>query len=180
MKSKTMRYSVLSIFFALFIFAPLAAEAQLSGTWSGTVSQPGAKHPTYFTKMSLDRSGGGSIDYPELQCSGTLTFIGKEGPSFVYRERITHGKTKCIDGGTLKVTPRGNLLDWYWSGGGEVASATLTGTAVPEQMKCSDCTAIFYRDDRACSASGGNLLEIANCQNRALKALDKCKETCAP
>lgn len=178
MLKRTMRYAAL--FLGLFVSMPLTVGAQLAGQWSGTVSQPGSKPPSYSTTMSLDRSGGGSIDYPDLQCGGTLTFIRQEGSTFVYRERIMKGRTKCIDGGTLRLTPRGSLLDWHWSGGGETATATLTGTAVPGPMRCVDCTAIFNRDDKACSASGGNLIEIANCQNRALKAYHKCQETCVP
>lgn len=118
----------LTLLLAVVLAHAPAAYAQLAGSWSGAVTQPGATHPIYGVTMSTDRSGGGWISYPHLKCGGVLSFIESQGRTFSYREHITYGLDQCVDGGTLRLTPRPNGLAWYWSESGITASGILHGT----------------------------------------------------
>ncbi len=80
--------------------------------------------------MKLRLSGfKGSADYPSLGCGGTLDFLRYEGEASVYREHLTYGKTKCIDGGIVTVEPQESSVLWKWSDGKTSASASLMPAA---------------------------------------------------
>jgi len=193
MKSAIIGFVTLFVLVFFFGLAPSIAVAQLEGKkpevkqpegkWSGNVKQWGAKMPDYAVEMDLDLSGGGSIGYPGLECGGTLTFIRKEERSFFYRERITYGKEKCIDGGTLRLTPRDDKLDWYWFGGPVSARALLTREitsvySVSEPQNCLDCTVTFERDNKECAMKFSDLKVRAKCRDDVLTALRKCFAGC--
>lgn len=114
---------------ASILVAEAAVADALSGSWSGTVTQSWPRR-SYFTRMELNDSGSGSIDYPALRCGGTLTFEGRKGSAFTYRENIVYGGTTCTDGGLITITPINDepkRLHWTWSGRSNTGIGTLTG-----------------------------------------------------
>jgi hypothetical protein len=92
------------------------AAGGLTGTWAGSVVQPGSKG--YSIALTLT-TGGGTTDYPELKCAGKLTRAGTAGGFTFYLETITQGGLKqggrCIDG-SITVTLAGEKLAWGWVG----------------------------------------------------------------
>jgi hypothetical protein len=114
------------------------AQAQtLTGHWCGIGEQTnpdGAK--SHWTARMRLTGPEGRMDYPSLDCGGTLTFERAEGDIHVYRERITYGRDRCIDDGLVAVEPAGTSVRWDWAGvwaGSEIrASAVLTPTC-PER-----------------------------------------------
>ena len=97
------------------------AAAPLVGHWSGIVAQPDSAAGTYETVIELNDSGSGRSDYPSLKCGGTLTPIETSEDPHAYRETLTYGQTKCIDGGTITLTPtdkKSVLFEWQQKTGG--------------------------------------------------------------
>jgi hypothetical protein len=64
------------------------------------------------------REDGADIEYPSLNCGGTLTQISSSDKSAQYREAITHmdGSHYCADGGTVTVTYMNGGLFYAWTG----------------------------------------------------------------
>ncbi len=158
-------------------------RARLAGKWSGTVDQPEGETASYKMVMTLDPSGSGSIDYPDLKCGGTLTYIKTEGVYSFYRERITQGKEKCIDGGTVRLKKHGGKLEWYWYGGPVTARALLTSEKPvvktgAQPVTCLSCTAVYERDNKACAMNISDLTLRAKCRDGAVNALRKCLAEC--
>src|SRR5689334_6502126 len=90
----------------------VAAAGGVKGTWSGSVSQPGAR--PYSLRLTLDGASG-SADYPELGCGGTLSLVSDGGNTLTYRESITRGREKCIDGNvTVSLSADGRSMQWSW------------------------------------------------------------------
>lgn len=159
------------------------AAARFAGKWSGTVEQPEGETPAYKMVMTLDPSGGGSIDYPDLKCGGTLTYLKTEGVYSFYRERITRGKEKCIDGGTVRLKPNGGKLEWYWYGGPVTARALLISEEPvvkneDRQVSCLSCTAAYERENKACAMNISDLALRAKCRDGVVNALRKCLAGC--
>ena len=75
------------------------------GTWAGPVEQTPPARVDYGVEFSLRRSGSGvkgDVEYPELDCGGTLAFV-RNTPSgkLVMRERITYGN--CVQDCTVEI-----------------------------------------------------------------------------
>jgi len=115
----------LTLTLAAILSTPALAGEGLTGQWSGSVHQPG--FGDFSISMRLQGSTGGTIDYPSIGCGGKLRFLGRSGRSYTYREELDHGVDKCIDFGTVTVTPNGDSLAWTWSGGSLSLSSTLNG-----------------------------------------------------
>ena len=112
------------------LLASAPAEAQtLSGQWCGWGQQtgPGDYRSAWSGNLSLDGATG-HMEYPSLQCGGTLTFEGVDGNVHWYRERITYGHDRCLDGGRVGVEPEGTSMRWQWTGSGARATALLFRT----------------------------------------------------
>jgi hypothetical protein len=112
---------------ALCLLIAGSTEAQtLSGSWCGVGEQtnPDGSKSRWAARMHLAGQHG-RMDYPSLDCGGTLTFVRAEGAIHFYRERITHGRDRCIDGGLVAVEPLLTGLRWEWTGSGIKASAVL-------------------------------------------------------
>ncbi|MFO1184101.1 MAG: hypothetical protein U1E56_04875 [Bauldia sp.] len=98
----------------------VAAEDNLIGKWTGLVLETGTNGAVdvwdvTLTVADLDHA---TIAYEGLDCGGTLAFLRTVGNVREYRETLTYGREKCIDGGTVGFSlNRGKLL-WYWSGEG--------------------------------------------------------------
>jgi hypothetical protein len=113
---------------AVCVLAAGPAQAQtLSGHWCGTGEQtnPDGSKSHWTASMRL-AGAAGHMDYPSLDCGGTLTLERSEGEVHFYRERISYGHDRCIDGGLLAVEPVGTSMRWEWTGSDVKATALLT------------------------------------------------------
>jgi len=114
---KTMK--ILHVLWTALIFMGMAAQAEarpLIWTGTGVQTQRGTAPSRWRIRLTMDGTGHARIDYPSLQCGGTLVRLHKVGSLEVYREHIHYGRRSCIDGGTVKISRRGNRLVWRWSG----------------------------------------------------------------
>lgn len=101
------------------------------GSWEGRGSQsdqPG-DWSIAATIMGGQPVGGlvGTIEYPSLNCSGTLTLRVAAASALELEERITSGQ--CVDGGIVTLTPLddGRLrYDWRKDGDTMTAEGTLS------------------------------------------------------
>jgi hypothetical protein len=108
--------------------------AGLGGSFEGNVTQ--SKPPSTFP-MEMNLYGNvGNINYPSLGCGGNLEFLRTDGTSFWYRERLSFGKDKCIDGGTIQLRRHAlgddNTWEWRWEGGGVTVRGVIRGSGVAE------------------------------------------------
>jgi hypothetical protein len=109
------------------LLAVSSAEAQtLSGQWCGWAEQtgPGDTRTQWSANLLLDGATG-HMEYPSLECGGTLTFEGVDGKVHLYRERIAYGRDRCLDNGLIGVEPVGTSMRWQWTGSGAKATALL-------------------------------------------------------
>lgn len=123
-----------------FALAALGFAAQLSvggnsvahaggdetGAWTGIVTQPGVRG--FTANLVFDGQGGGTSDYPELDCGGRL-----EGGPGTYTETITRNRAVagrhggCVDGEMI-VEVGGEQLKMTWSGAWDGETYTAWGT----------------------------------------------------
>jgi len=118
-----------------------APEQMPIGNWEGNVTQAGLIYDVTM-QLEADVSAGpaGSILYPSLRCSASLTLIRQEGPIFWLQESLRDGKGRCIDGGHIAIsTISPNAVSWRYFRPGvlsaPLATATLTrspSVATPE------------------------------------------------
>jgi len=116
--------------------APVESHAEgLGGSFAGEVTQV---DPPITFRMEMNLYGSnGNINYPSLNCGGNLQFVNSDGTSFWYRENLTYGEDRCIDGGMIEM--RRHALggdtnwDWRWTGGGTSARGVVYGSGVAEQ-----------------------------------------------
>lgn len=97
----------------------------LGGSWEGNITQSDTSI-TYDMKMILYGKVG-NIDYPSLSCGGTLEFVKTDGTTFWYKEHITFGKDKCIDGGLIQIRKHALGDDTYWDWRWEKDNVTVRG-----------------------------------------------------
>ena len=123
----------LAIIIAIAAFAPAASAAtplqSLAGRWSGTVN--GAKPKITATIDLTGQWNGSRIAFGGgINCSGRLTFVGKDTTSYRFVERITKTtSTSCaLARGIDRFTPLADgSLDYSWKldGGGQSSTTTL-------------------------------------------------------
>lgn len=88
-----------------------------AGTWPGRVTQNDGK--VFPITLVLPAGGGaGKVSYPLQNCSGTETFLRRTGDTLVFREQITFGTERCVDTGSVSLTPEtgGDRLVFRYSG----------------------------------------------------------------
>jgi hypothetical protein len=98
-------------------FAP-SLDASLLGTWRGEGHQvPQGPSLSWSIVMNI-REDGASIEYPSLECGGTLTPISSSDTTAQYHETITHmdGTHQCADGGLVAVRSMNGSLFFTWTG----------------------------------------------------------------
>jgi hypothetical protein len=115
-----------AILFCLLAAATSRAES-LSGHWCGVGEQANPDGTKYYWSANLLLNGGeGRMEYPSLDCGGSLTFERADGNARFYRERIEYGREKCLDAGLVRVEQQGTSVLWEWTGSGITATALLS------------------------------------------------------
>jgi len=105
---------------------PFPGASRLNGLWSGKLYQNNGT--AYVANITFNVETG-SVDYPSLGCGGILRRTAVEGDRVIFREYLSYGHGKCIDGGnvTLRVLTSG--LFFQWDGRhlerGDIAEGTL-------------------------------------------------------
>lgn len=120
-----------------------AEPESLVGMWAGEGRQwnsgdrtqpPDETWPVRVTMTGTVASGyTGTIAYPEQQCGGSLVYVGPntafdaQPGDAVFREEITYGTDRCVDGGTVLLRPSRRSLVYAWAIDGRptVAAARL-------------------------------------------------------
>jgi hypothetical protein len=107
----------------LGLLAAVSAQAQdaLTGVWTGKGFQifSDGRTSTWTISMRVDAGGNATtIDYPSLNCGGTLTYLRTVGDVREYRETLSYGQERCTDNGTIGFRQKLGKLIWYWSGEG--------------------------------------------------------------
>lgn len=104
---------------ALMLLSAVAfAQQTPSGKWSGLGLEVSGDSETqiYPIDVRLDADGGGTVDYPELGCGGTLAPLRVTGGVREFREKLTYGVANCVDGGTVGLWQKGDKLMFFWTG----------------------------------------------------------------
>ncbi|HEY5347241.1 MAG TPA: hypothetical protein VIJ72_03540 [Rhizomicrobium sp.] len=117
--------AIAAIMLPAMVFA--AEQDPIAGAWQGLALQPSGngKSETWTITMKIDATGNGTIDYPSLNCGGTLTRLPSSGDVVEFHEKLTYGLQKCVDDGTDGVRLKEGKLIWYWVKGSFAASAVL-------------------------------------------------------
>lgn len=92
----------------------LASVESMLGNWSGPVDQKNSR--PYSVDMTLRHDGRsvvGTVEYPELQCSGYLHGARIEDGVLKIHETINRNGS-CVVEVDLELTLRGNRLDYYF------------------------------------------------------------------
>jgi hypothetical protein len=120
----------------VLVFASPASFAQdaVLGSWAGVGFQKmsDGKIEQWTIRMHIVSRDNATIDYPSLNCGGTLTYLRDVGDIREFRERLTYGADRCIDNGTVGLHAKLGKLIWYWSGEGTKDPETLA-TSVLER-----------------------------------------------
>jgi hypothetical protein len=135
--------------------APAAADAGLAGHWEGEATDEEGRRDDI--EIAIARDGRASFEYAasdaDRACVGSLTLLGRENESFVYRELVIRGPADCKSHGRVTLKPRsgGVLLGFHRTGGGGAMSAELHGfrlTVSPET--CAECDEAEGQDEIGC------------------------------
>jgi hypothetical protein len=97
------------------------AQTALAGAWTGKAFQLLADGQTvsWTINMRIDALGNAtSIDYPTLNCGGSLAYLRAIGDIREYRETLSYGLERCTNNGTVGFRQKLGKLIWYWSGEG--------------------------------------------------------------
>jgi hypothetical protein len=143
-KDPCRRLNPFPLFFALLLIAvslvacgkreinSRVSAQTLDGTWRGTVHQsPAGEDASDYPVVMVITTSGGSIDYPTLGCGGSLRRLSGGNTSAQFRENITRGADKCVNGGIISVNLSQGRLSWTYRG--QQGGNTYTGNAVLER-----------------------------------------------
>lgn len=93
---------------------PSSPNPTFFGTWTGTADQfdSGVASGVPDSRWDVEATIGATsrINYPTLNCSGTLTFVSSEQGSVSFTETITSGTERCVSTGTIRFTRDGTAL----------------------------------------------------------------------
>jgi hypothetical protein len=83
----------------------------VEGLWTGTVQQSDGR--AWLVELRFNPGAAvGTVLYPDLRCTGTVTFVREDGAGLHAREKITAGD--CTPGGVVTLVPHGTALDWTY------------------------------------------------------------------
>ncbi len=106
-----------------------ARAFEIRGHFRGRLTQRGLKPFRVDVRIrSLRSPARNPVRYSGLGCTGTWRYLGKDGDTFRFRERISSGRSrKCKGVGTVTLHPTGpNRLAYRFRGGGVTSSGTLS------------------------------------------------------
>jgi hypothetical protein len=111
----------------LLILSAPEAQSIPTGTWEGQGFQKNRSGPvmSWSIRLRILQNGNGTIEYPSLNCGGTLTRL----PTAViaqYREHIDHG-SMCADNGTVEIQVDRDKLLYHWASEGANPQMTAVG-----------------------------------------------------
>ncbi|UYN97159.1 MAG: hypothetical protein KIT25_09600 [Enhydrobacter sp.] len=158
---------------AAAIASPVEAQApDPLGSWTGTMVRIGPNAGRFPVTMTLEKPTQGFVDYPSLGCGGTITGSGS-GAKFTFTQKLTYGREKCVDGGTILFEVFGEQAYWEWSGGsGGRASARLQRSLGGPAETCDDCGKNLLKEVAAAMAQSEDpRLSV----ERALEKYDQCR-----
>lgn len=129
------------------------AADPIVGTWRGTVDQPG--YGSYEAVMTLDSPSSGTMEYPSLNCGGSLSG-GGTGGVYQYQETIAHGLVDsegkgCVTGGSIRVVLQGEAVFWEWRGSYQAQEIYVSGKLYrvgpkPIVRSCAECGEALMND----------------------------------
>jgi hypothetical protein len=127
-----MRPFIIAIAFMFALWgAPASAQQEMFGQWRGVGLQNNPDE-TWPIELTLESDGSGTISYPSLSCGGELSRERTRGGVTFYREHITRGVGRCVDGGLAGVYPHGGRLMWFWTAE-DTEFPDMTASAVLER-----------------------------------------------
>lgn len=88
------------------------------GEWTGPINQAGV--PPYTVQMNLDHNGRtvvGTVEYPDLDCSGMLSDAALDGDVLTVTEHITEDGA-CLTPVDLELTLRPSEIEYRFEAGG--------------------------------------------------------------
>jgi len=77
------------------------ATSNFEGTWTGTGNQDNGSSWTIKITITPNHY---LIEYPSISCGGELTLLEETPNLMKFKEKITYGRTNCIDGGIVEIT----------------------------------------------------------------------------
>lgn len=108
---------------------PPSGPDPLIGTWEGTgIQNDGQRWPMVVSITSVEPGRCATVEYPSIPCSAEWHCGSRASDgTLVAVERLTEGRDRCVDDGSLgmRVTGTGQL-EWSWEGSGMTARATLS------------------------------------------------------
>lgn len=114
-----LRQLLCALTLALLTLAPQSAHADpaLRGEWRGLATQNDGQN---FSLRLRINAGGGSVDYPDLNCGGALVRLADHDGYEVFQEQLSYGGEAqggtCIDRGIIVMRRAGTGAAWTWTG----------------------------------------------------------------
>ena len=106
---------------------PRAVPAQFAGNWAGIVRQT---NPVLSTTVHVSLAAGsaaGSVTYPDLGCSGTLSLTSATHGKLTLAQTIQVGSRKCANGVITLVSGAGGHVTFtFLRPGGQNPEGTLS------------------------------------------------------
>jgi len=128
-KNKEELMKRLLVFAGILLFTACSAnisESGFDGIWEGAGIQDDNSSWTIKVTIVGDQY---SIDYPSLSCGGQLVLLSSNSNEMEFKEKLTYGKSNCIDNGKTVIVKAGNnsaQFLWYYPDGRKGATGTLT------------------------------------------------------
>jgi hypothetical protein len=109
--------------------AAAPAGPDITGNWSGELTQVGSQSPQKFELAVSDKNA--ETKYPDLDCVGKLTHVGSSKSYAFFVEIITKGQVEkggpCPDG-TITIARQGDGLAVGWFGSVQGHTIVTYGT----------------------------------------------------
>ncbi len=85
---------------------------QLEGIWTGLAVQD--NNSRWAIKVTIHPESY-LIDYPSLNCGGTMELVKENEDSLVFKEILTYGIDSCYNNGkTVLIKSKDNKVRYYW------------------------------------------------------------------
>lgn len=113
--------------------APVAggADGAWEGRWCGDVDQAGFPPYPIVMVVTSSRAAGavcGTTEYTSLGCAANLTCLGWDAGTATFRENLTLGRDRCVEGGTIAARIAGATMLWEYRRPDGVLDATASLT----------------------------------------------------